>query len=250
MTKNLRLALIPARSGSKGIKNKNIVSLGGVPLINWTIYSALASKLFDIVCVSTDSIKISRIASEAGAEVPFLRPNGISTDTSLQIDVIKHCLEFYLTQDFEFQSVTLLQPTAPFRKIEDLVKSLNLFEKSSCETLISVRDMTEYADSTFYSGKYEESILKLFPIDKFSSHNRNGTLRQEFPKKYWRNGSIYIFKPVNIVRNRTLLKKPIIGFEMPWDRSINIDSLMDLEIARILSKHHKDLLLNKKNLAL
>lgn len=237
MRDRLKLALIPARSGSKGIKNKNIVDLGGAPLINWSIASALNSRLYDVVCVSTDSSEIRRIALKAGADVPFLRPAEIASDHSLQIEVIRHCLEFYQNRNLEFDSITLLQPTSPFRLIEDLSNSMELYNSTNYETLISVKDITDFNDSACYSAKSNTNFLELFPMSQKVNEGRGGTLRQNFVKKYWRNGSIYIFKPSNIVVDRILIKDPIVGFEMPWKRSINIDSHADLEIARLLSQH-------------
>ncbi len=236
MTNKLKLALIPARAGSKGIADKNIVDLGGKPLMNWSIELALNSKLFDVVCVSTDSSEIAHIARKAGAEVPFLRPIEISGDKSLQIDVIEHCVKFYQNCNLEFNSITLLQPTSPFRKIEDLASSLQLFNYTNYETLISVKDITEFADSACYSSKIDDNALELLPLRPVSDSEKSGTLRQNFEKKYWRNGSIYIFKPDNILVDRKLIKEPILGFEMPWKRSINIDSYADLETAQLLAR--------------
>ena len=238
MTNKLKLALIPARAGSKGIIDKNIVDLDGKPLMNWSIEVALNSKLFDVVCVSTDSSEIAHIARNAGAEVPFLRPIEISEDKSLQIDVIKHCLQFYQNRHLEFNSITLLQPTSPFRKIEDLASSLELFSHKNYETLISVKNITEFADSACYSSKIDNNSLELLPLKPVPYNEESGTLRQNFEKKYWRNGSIYIFKPANILVDRKLIKDPIVGFEMPWKRSINIDSYADLEIARLLARQN------------
>ena len=238
MTNKLKLALIPARAGSKGIINKNIVDLDGKPLMNWSIEIALNSNLFDVVCVSTDSSEIAHIARNAGAEVPFLRPIEISDDKSLQIDVMKHCLKFYQNRNLDFNSITLLQPTSPFRKIEDLASSLKLFSYQNYETLISVKDITEFADSACYSSNMDNNALELFPLRPVPDNEKSGTLRQNFEKKYWRNGSIYIFRPVNILVDRKLIKDPIVGFEMPWKRSINIDSYADLETARLLARQN------------
>ena len=240
MSKKLKLALIPARAGSKSIKNKNLVPLGGSPLINWSIKSALSSKLFDVVCVSTDSSEIATIAKMAGAEVPFLRPTDLSGDRSYSIDVIFHCLEFYQNSGVEFNSVTLLQPTSPFRKIEDLINSLELFKTSSCKTLISVRDITEFSDHHCYSGKFNNNFLELTHSNEGSIYQKHGNLRQDNPKKYWRNGSIYIFEPDNILIHNRLLTYPLVGFEMPWQRSINIDNYSDLELARFLVQSRID----------
>lgn len=236
-----RLALIPARAGSKGIINKNLVLLDGIPLVEWSIRVAVASCYFNTVCVSTNSSQIKLIAELAGAEVPFIRPDEYSGDKSLQYDVIRHCLEYYKSNGRTFDSVTLLQPTSPFRKIEDLINTNELFMNSKCETLISVKDVSEISESTCYESYTVDSLLKLLPITLPNNYNKLGSLRQDFSKKYWRNGSIYIFKSQNIFEGNVLIKDPIVGYEMPWYRSINIDSNSDLELARILAecKHSK-----------
>lgn len=229
-----KIALIPARAGSKGIPNKNIVDLGGIPLIEWSIKVARDSNFFDVVCVSTDSLKISAIAKLAGAEVPFIRPQVLSSDDSLQFDVIRHCLDFYDLRGVNFDTLTLLQPTSPFRKVEDIYLSHSLFGKSKAETLISVMDISNFDDSTCYTINNNQTFLDLLPIDDHSNKHKLGTLRQNFIKKFWRNGSIYIFKPNNILFGKNLIKGPITGYEMPWERSVNIDNKSDLEIARFL----------------
>jgi CMP-N,N'-diacetyllegionaminic acid synthase len=240
MTNKLKLALIPARAGSKSIVDKNIVDLDGKPLVNWSIEVALNSKLFDVVCVSTDSSEIATIAKIAGAEVPFLRPTDLSDDRSNSIDVIFHCLEFYQNSGVEFNSVTLLQPTSPFRKNDDLINSLELFKTSSCKTLISVQDITEFSDHHCYSGKFNNNFLELTHSNEDSIHQKRGSLRQDNPRKYWRNGSIYIFEPDNILIHNKLLTYPLVGFEMPWQRSININNYSDLELARFLVQSRID----------
>jgi CMP-N-acetylneuraminic acid synthetase len=175
MTNKLKLALIPARAGSKGIIDKNIVDLDGKPLMNWSIEIALNSNLFDVVCVSTDSSEIAHIARNAGAEVPFLRPIEISGDKSLQIDVMKHCLKFYQNRNLDFNSITLLQPTSPFRKIEDLASSLKLFSYQNYETLISVKDITEFENwcqkAFLIRPQRPEPIYKLAKFFREISHH-------------------------------------------------------------------------------
>ena len=113
------LGIIPARAGSKGIKNKNIIDLGGKPLISWTIKSAIKSNLDEII-VSTDSIKIKNVSIKNGCKVPFLRPKHLSKDNSKTVDVAIHAINFYKKKNIFFDAIMILQPTCPFRSIEDM----------------------------------------------------------------------------------------------------------------------------------
>ncbi len=110
------LCLIPARGGSKEIKNKNLLPLKSKPLIYWSIKLAKKIKFFDRVVVSTDSLKIKSVAEKFGAEVPFIRPKKISKSQTPMIDVINHCILFYKKKNIKFDAITLFQPTSPFRK--------------------------------------------------------------------------------------------------------------------------------------
>ncbi len=129
MTK--RIAIIPARGGSKGIPNKNITLINGKPLIYYTILPAVELKkegIIDHVIVSTDSVQIAETSSELGAEVPFLRPEHLADDNTKSIDVMIHALDYYKSNGVEFDSSILLQPTSPLRKKEDIVNSIKLFD--------------------------------------------------------------------------------------------------------------------------
>ena len=110
------VALIPARSGSKRIKNKNIKLLNGHPLIAYTIQSAIKSKVFDDVIVSTDSEDIKKISEYYGASVPFLRPSRYATDTSPDIEFVKHALDELSKLNQNYSQFSILRPTSPFRK--------------------------------------------------------------------------------------------------------------------------------------
>jgi CMP-N-acetylneuraminic acid synthetase len=126
------LGLIPARSGSKSVQRKNLTDLGGLPLIGWSIRSALESNL-DRVVVSTDDLEISRVSQSFGAEVPFLRPQNLALDHSLTIDTVLHALD---ELGPGFDAVMLLQPTSPFRNATDINDALNMF--IDCSSVISV----------------------------------------------------------------------------------------------------------------
>ena len=121
------IALIPARSGSKRVKNKNIKVLGKHPLIAYTIQSAIESNVFDEIIVSTDSVEIKEISEYYGARVPFLRPAEFSQDTSPDIQWVRHALDYMILQNLEYDFFSILRPTSPFRKPDTIKRALDLF---------------------------------------------------------------------------------------------------------------------------
>jgi len=226
--KNEILTIIPARAGSKGIKNKNIKIINGKPLIYWTIREAKKAKLKKII-VSTDSKKIANISKKYGAEVPFLRPKKISQDSTKMIDVLKHALNFFSKSKFFFKYIMILQPTSPLRSHYDINKSIELFNKfkkaTSLVSLVSVED--NHPSRMYYLKKF---YLNKNPL----SEKKTGTIRQNLKKMYLRNGAIYIVDVKNL--SRSLLGKKPIGYIMPDERSVNIDRYFDFKIAEYLLK--------------
>ena len=145
MYKNKKIiAIIPARGGSKGIPNKNIIDLCGRPLIQYSIDSAKGSKYIDKVIVSTDSEKIAEVSRKSGADVPFLRPVGISNDVAKSSDVVIHGIDF-LKENYgdEYDYVILLQPTSPLRTAKHIDKAIELCINSDSSSLVSVKELNE-----------------------------------------------------------------------------------------------------------
>ena len=226
--KNEILTIIPARSGSKGVKNKNIKLINGKPLIYWTIKEAKKSKLSQII-VSTDSKKILRISKKFGADVPFLRPKKISKDNTEMTDVLKHALNFFYKKKKYFKYIMILQPTSPLRTYIDINNSIKLFYKSTKATsLVSVVPVEDNHPSRMYYMK--ENFLK----KNLLSEKKTGVIRQKLKKMFLRNGAIYIIKSSNL--NKSILGNFPIGYVMPEKRSINIDRLIDFKIAEYFFK--------------
>ena len=138
----MRLAVIPARGGSKRIPRKNIRSFGGRPMIAWSIASALESKLFDQVIVSTDDVEIAQVARAHGAEVPFIRPAALADDHTETVPVIAHAIGWYEGQGIPADVVCCIYATAPFIHVEDLRRGLDILELSRADFAFSV---TTYA---------------------------------------------------------------------------------------------------------
>lgn len=222
------LAVIPARGGSKGIKNKNIVNINGCPLIHYTIKPALKAKkdgLIKTVIVSTDSTKIAEISKKIGADVPFLRPEEISGDKAKSIDLILHAIDFFEKKKIFFKYVLLLQPTSPLRKYEDIKNALSLFLKNRNNSLISAYCEKGISESIIYTKENDLAI----PLG--SKHNK-GIRRQEAKDIFVRNGAIYLTSVKYIKKNGKIISEKPLLFEMSKERSLNIDAKEDLKRLR------------------
>lgn len=231
-----RIALIPARGGSKGVPRKNLMKVAGKSLVEWAFFSATESHLFSQICISTDDLEIARHAESFGAEIHFIRPANLALDNSLQIDVINHAAGFFSSQGLEASSLTLLQPTSPFRYPQDLVNSHSIWDNNQANSLISVLESSQYDISTMYREGKEQVLegFSLLPLSDNGNSNK-GSLRQTFRRQYWRNGAIYIFRLSDGRIGSQLLTEPILGYEMPWYQSINIDTFQDLEVAELIA---------------
>jgi len=227
--KNKILCIIPARGGSKGIKDKNIVDVGGKPLIAHSIELAIQLKeksFIDKVIVSTDSEKIANAAKSYGAEIPFLRPAEISNDKAKSISFILHALNFLEEKSEYFDAVLLLQPTSPLRTLEQLEESITIFNNNNSESLISCYKEEYINDLVMYRLK---TSVELEPLNE--KHNK-GVRRQEHGSVFVRNGSIYLTKIDYLKETYQIISDSPLLFEMKKNDSINIDTLEDLELLR------------------
>jgi len=226
------LCVIPARGGSKGVPHKNIRPLGGKPLIAWTIESALESQeLFRRIIVSTDDPEIAAVSDKWGAEVPFLRPEELSGDKTPMIPVLQHATGWVEEQDqVKLDWVYLLQPTAPFRKREDLAGALALALTSGCDSVISVH--REYAHHPILMKKIVDGRLVPYMIEE-----QEGTRRQDYdPPAYVRNGSIYITKRDVLMEKNSIWGDSICPYIMPEEGYVSIDSELDFIVAEAIAK--------------
>jgi len=231
------MILIPARGGSKAIPKKNIVNLRGQPLLAWTSNVALSTNLSRHVILSTDSQEVANIGKSLGLSVPFLRPPEFAEDDSLQIEVIKHALtEMKKLLNLNFDSVMLLQPTTPFRKKESLLKAYESFIYEKADTLITVSEISRMDQSTMYLNpkKLKSDLYLLHDLDEDISAPQ-GTLRQDFEERWWRNGSIYIFNSSTLLDTNSLYGGKTIGLSTDLVESINIDTYSDLNFAKVVA---------------
>lgn len=229
------ICIIPARAGSKGIKNKNIKIVGGKPLIYWSIKEALKSKYFSKVIVSTDSRKIKNISEKYGAECPFLRPKKLSGDKAPTVKVIQHVIKFLKNnmKITNYDYIVLLQPTSPLRKLQDIENSIKIFlsKKKYASSLISVSEVNDNHPARMYF------IENGYLIKNKLSEKIAGTPRQKLKKMFLRNGAIYIIKKSRV--NINFLGNKPIPYVMPKENSLNIDDNFDLKIVKYLLKKNE-----------
>ena len=226
MKKSKVLAIIPARAGSKGIKDKNIIDLSGKPLIAHSIEAGLKSKYINKVVVSTDGEKIAKIAKDYGAEVPFLRPKNLATDTAKTIDCVIHCIEELKKNGEEYDYVVLLQPTQPLRQPWHIDEAFELIVKRNEDSLVSISKVKDHPVlmRTIDKNGYAINLLE------GSSTKR----RQEFPDFYKVNGAIYINKINDNLNNDTSLNDNKLVYIMDEKYDVDIDEMLDLQIARLI----------------
>ena len=221
------LCIIPARSGSKGIKNKNIMDFNGKPLLAWSIEQAQKCKYEMKIIVSTDSQEYADISTKYGAEVPFLRPLEISDDLSTDFEFIKHCVDF-LKQNENYISDIILQlrPTSPTRNIEDINNALDLFIKNR-NKYDSLRSVIPFEKSPFkmYTSK-NDKLIPLFNEINIIKEPYNQP-RQILPQCYLHNGYIDILNTTLLNKN-TISGKNILPFIMKETNNIDIDYVKDL----------------------
>jgi len=228
------LGIIPARGGSKGVPGKNIRPLAGQPLIAYTIHAAIASGIDEII-VSTDDQVIASVAQLYGARVPFMRPAELSSDTAKSIDVAIHGLNtLEQIHNCQFDAVILLQPTAPFRSVEDIRKSISILEKNpDADSVISVVDVQAHHPARMKYLENGELIDTPF-CEEYENQNR-----QELRPMYIRNGAIYLTRRETLVGGSFKGKK-CMAYVMPEMRSSNIDTIYDFDCAEwIFNKYLK-----------
>ena len=232
------LAIIPARSGSKGIPKKNIKLLNNKPLIHYPIKLAKEAEEKDIIVghlVSTDNKEIASIAKENGGNAPFLRPAALAADDSPVIDTIIHSVNWWEEHHKDtIHSVLILQPTNPLTAIEDISESIRRYLDNQPEAncLISICDAQYVRLPTLYhkKGKYLEQVLK--EIDPAAR-------KQALRRLYWRNGAIYISRRDLLLEGRKIIDDGPVYYEMPRARSFAIDDEFDWDMAKFLMGYNR-----------
>lgn len=229
------IAIIPARSGSKGLPHKNIRELAGHPLIAYTIKAALNSKLFDRVMVSTDSEEYAEIARKYGAEVPFLRSEETSTDKASSWSVVKEVLARYEEKFGEtFDVVGLLQATSPLRTADHIIKAFHKMEEVDANSVYSIRE-TEYPVN--WAQLVPENLCMNEAVRPVPTDPRVYWSRQKTATSYRANGAIYLYKTEALRTEAYMYETKCYGSEMDKISSIDVDDLEDFQIAEAMIRY-------------
>mgnify|MGYP003953992971 CR=1 FL=1 len=229
------LGLLPVRSGSKGISNKNIKKFNEKPLMQWACEAMVNSKLLDYLICSTDSDEYANVATNCGLNVPFKRPNNLSNDNTLIIDVVKYILHELELLGQSFSHVVIIQATSPSVTAEYIDKGIEMMKTNDFDSLI-----TGYIDDSF-----NPSLL--FTLNKDNqvnwydkSHNKRSLRRQDFDKIFIRTGILYIHKVDNLLKFNSLYGKNIGCLEIPKKHALTIDDEIDFTIAEKLMEIEKE----------
>lgn len=228
------LGLIPARGGSKGVPGKNIKLLAGKPLIYYTIEASKRAGLITETVVSTDSREIAAVAEGYGAEVPFLRPPELATDTASSVDVVIHAVEFLKNKGKVFDAVCLLQPTYPFREDGFIDKAVKIFMENDPDSLISVLPLPDKYNPHWIFEKGQSNFLRIATGEKEIIKRR-----QELPEAFYRDGSVYITKTDVLINEHSLYGGKIGYIVSDVSRYVNIDTIEDWEKAEALAEKIK-----------
>jgi len=223
------IAIIPARGGSKGLPGKNIKMLNGKPLIAYAIEAAQKSKYIDYVFVSTDSEEITEIAKQYGAQVPYLRPAELASDTALAVDNYIYNVN-RLENDLgrTIDAFVVLQPTSPLRTSEDVDGAIELFMQKEADSVISytpeahpVRWHKYLSEDGRFENIFDDNILN----------------RQDNRVSYYPNGAVYVFRTA-MIQDRKYYTDKSYAYVMPRSRSVDIDFIEDFEYAEFLLKRN------------
>ena len=229
-----RICTICARGGSKGVKNKNTRELLGKPLIAYSILEAKASNLFECVAVSSDSDEILEISKKSGADYLIERPEEMASDQAAKLPSIQHCVcEVEKLTELKFDVMVDLDATSPLRTVDDISGAVRLLENNGESNVITG---TPARRSPYFN---------LVELDENGFVRRSKTLdapivrRQDSPKCYDMNASIYVWRRDSFFQCKTVLVADTLLYEMPAERSIDIDSELDFEIVGFLMEKRK-----------
>ncbi|MEN2768685.1 acylneuraminate cytidylyltransferase family protein [Ornithinibacillus xuwenensis] len=232
-----RICTICARGGSKGVKNKNVKLLLNMPLIAHSINQAKKSELFDVVAVSSDNEEILNISKQYGADIVVERPKEMATDNAAKLPVIQHCVESAeKIVGYRFDTIVDLDATSPLRSLEDIKNATAMLENSGASNLITGAKSRRSP----YFNLVE--INKQGYVGLSKQLDTAITRRQDAPICYDMNASIYAWTRQSLLTSDSVFQSETILFEMPEERSIDIDSALDFEIVSMLANKRGELI--------
>ena len=223
------LAIIPARSGSKGLPDKNIKLLCGKPLLAYSIDAAKESGMFEEIFVSTESGEYADIAKKYGASVPFLRTEATAGDSASSWDVVIETVNRYREMGQEFDTITLLQPTSPLRTGKDIQSGYKMMESKGAKVVIGVCEMD-------HSPLWSNILPEDFSMKNFLREEAKNKPRQELPIHYRINGALYIVKVDVLEHIQDMYSDNCFAYVMQREKSIDIDTALDFKIAEAILK--------------
>jgi CMP-N,N'-diacetyllegionaminic acid synthase len=227
------LAVIPARAGSKGLKNKNIRLLGNKPLIIHSIEAAKNSRYIDRIVVSTDGEKIAKIAKKAGVEIPFLRPKEISRDNTPDAPVFEHCLGWLREKEgYTPEIIVHLRPTGPLRTWREIDEAIELLEKHPKAD--SVRSVEEPSKPPYKMWKPAGDYMKQFARVR-GIKDAHTAPRQSLPKVYQTTADIGVFRLRTLLTKNSIIGSKVLPYVLKRP-TIDIDTMFDLKIAELMIK--------------
>lgn len=244
---NKIIALIPARSGSKRVINKNTKTIEGHPLIAYTIQAAVDSNIFDEIIVSTDSKKTASIAQYYGAKVPFLRPEEYALDKSPDIQWVKHALDFQKEKGSEYNFFSILRPTSPFRKSETIKRAYKQFLSIKCDSMRAVEKCLQHPCKMWVIN--DDTMSPFVNLDQAGPMNQplHSSQYPSLPEVYIQNASLEIAHTNVVYKYKNISGDKIIPFLTENDEGIDVNVEEDWVMANMLIANDKATLPNIKN---
>lgn len=228
-----KIAIILARSGSKGLPNKNIRPLNGTPLLAYSVKAALDSGVFDTVMVSTDSEEYAEIAKTYGAEVPFLRSANSSGDNSSSWTAVREVLEAYENIGRKFDMLALLQPTSPLRTGKHLREAYDLMQEKNAKAIVSVCEN----EMPLFACNYVPEDLCIVGFCDNKNNDKQYTPRQKARKLYRLNGAIYYCKTDAFFEQESIYDDACYAYVMDRIHSVDVDDLIDFQMAEAIVQY-------------
>ena len=223
------IAFIFARGGSKGLPGKNTRLFKGKPLIAWAIEQALAVKQIDRVIVSTDSEEIAAVAKKYGAEVPFMRPTELSLDNSSEWMAWRHALNYIVNTSGALPEIMVsVPPTAPLRLPMDINKCIDEYKKGKADIVITTTDAHRSPYFNMVKINLDGTVDLVIPSESAINH------RQNAPLVYGMTTICYVAKPEFVLTSQSIFEGQVRTVHVPINRAIDIDSLLDFQIAEYL----------------
>ncbi len=228
------IALICARANSKGVPRKNIKYLGGIPLIAWSIKTAKSIDCISKVIVSTDSLEIAKIAVEFGAEAPFIRPSELAEDDSSEWLVWRHALDYIESTNQRIDGLIVIPPTAPLRSAQDVINCIEEFQKGDIDIVITVSNSSRSPYYNMIKKNHQGFASLVIPPEK------NISRRQDVPEVFDMTTVAYIVKPKFVRESSGIFDGRVRSVNIPPERAIDIDTMLDFEIAEFLHSKSKE----------